>query len=95
MCKYLGRKCPREFPEFAEFLPHVDIALLVEQDGEEGLCAAGILDGLASEEEILGAVVVESSVSRDVGLGLAGGVFEEEDDAVDGTTRVIDGKQSC
>jgi hypothetical protein len=50
------------------------------------LCAAGILDGLRGEEEILrGRVVVGAVFGSAVGVGgFTDGVFEEEDDAVDG-----------
>jgi len=50
------------------------------------LCAAGILDSLSGEEEVLGrGVVVGTVFGRAVAIGfLACGVFEEEDYAVDG-----------
>ena len=62
--------------------------VVVENYGENGLGAAGVLDGLAGEEE---AVVVDGG--RGIGAILWGirvgrcraDVFEEEDDAIDGT----------
>lgn len=59
--------------------------VLVQQDGEQGLGAASVLDRLRGEEEVLRGGVVEGAVS-----GLAVGallvrarrVLEQEDDAV-------------
>jgi len=62
------------------------VGRLVEEHAEQGLGAAGILDGLRGEEEALRGVVVEGAVERLVAgaVGGVGGVLEEEDNAVDG-----------
>lgn len=56
--------------------------VLVEEDGEEGLGAACVLDDLVGEEEGVCCGVVESAVVGVGGVGgggFVGGVFEEED----------------
>jgi hypothetical protein len=62
------------------------VGCLVEQDAEQGLRAAGVLDGLRGEEEALRGIFVEGAVERLVAgvVGCVGGELEEEDDAVDG-----------
>ena len=61
---------------------------MFQEDGEEGLCSAGILDGLGGEPDGVVLVLrfyrgeVEFAIERFVArCFLARGVFEEEDDA--------------
>lgn len=63
---------------------------MVEDDGENGLRAARVLDGLGSEEEavVSGGGVVGTVLGSVGSLGLAADPFEEEDDAVDGTLKI-------
>jgi hypothetical protein len=59
--------------------------VVVEDYGEDGLCAAGVLDCLRGEEEVVCGGLVVGSVQR--GFGACAGCFacpfEEEDYAVD------------
>lgn len=60
---------------------------MVEDDGENGLGSAGVLDGLRGEEEavVCGRAVVGAVLGTGGGAGLAADPFEEEYDAVDWT----------
>lgn len=65
---------------------------LVEDEREERLCCAGVLDHLPCKEEPRSSIVVVGSV---VGRGCrcvrsVGGEFEEEDQTVDGTAWLLD-----
>ena len=48
---YLGREGGCEVFEVFEVRADVDFVIFVEEDGEEGLGAACVLDGLGGEEE--------------------------------------------
>ena len=67
--------------------------VLVENDGENGLCPAGVLDRLRGEKHALlrGGVVVGAVLGgcRRGGFGLVAGPFEEEDYAVDWTVELL------
>lgn len=93
------REARREVLEGAELGPDVDAdaclrllgvagedGVLVEDHGEDGLRAAGVLDRLGGEEEpVVCCFAVVRAVLRDVGVArLAAGPFEEEDYAVHG-----------
>lgn len=60
--------------------------VVVEDYGEDGLRAAGVLDGLGCEEDVLRCGWVVDSVEGGFGAGAGcfAGPFEEEDYAVDG-----------
>lgn len=89
----LGRQGQCEVLEGTQRRADVDFVIFVEEYGEEGLCAAGILDGLRGKEEVLGGGVVVFAVFGSAGGvgGLADGVFEEKDYAVEGR----EGLQGC
>ena len=61
---------------------------MVQDDGEDGLGAAGVLDGLRGEEEVAvvccGCVVCAVEGCFLAGAGCFAGPFEEKDYAVDG-----------
>jgi hypothetical protein len=63
--------------------PDVD-ALGVEQQRQQRLRSARVLDGLLGEEDAVRGVVVEGAV-REAAVEVGAGDFEEEDDAVYGT----------
>lgn len=85
-CIYLGGESGGEVFEGGEVGADVEFVVFVEEDGEEGLGPAGVLDGLGGEEEGFGGRVVVGAVEGLVlGSGGVGGwVFEEKDYAVDG-----------
>lgn len=88
----IRREPRREVLEGPELISDVDGVrrgrgtVLVEDYGEDGLRAAGVLDCLGREEEVLWRGFVVRSVYGGFGCcrGLVAEVFEEEDYAVDG-----------
>lgn len=89
---YVGRESSGELLKLPQLRPDVDLVLLVQQDGEERLRAARVLDGLGREEHVLGSGFVILAVQRcaarrlllflQLPLLLACGVFEEKNDAI-------------
>jgi len=88
----VGRERRGEGLEFRERRAEGELVGLVEQDGEQGLRAAGVLDGLLREEDGLRRSRVWCAVGGELGLLLgfiAGQVFEEKDEAIDGTAELL------
>lgn len=71
--------------ELAELVPDIDF-VAVQDDAEEGLGAASVLDGLVGEEDAVGGGFVVGAIvgGGSAGVGAVGGELEEEDDAVYG-----------
>ena len=61
---YLGGEGRGEVFEGCQLGADVDFIIFVEEDGKEGLGAAGVLDCLRGEEEVSRCVVVEVAVVR-------------------------------
>lgn len=74
---FFGREVFGELLVGSEIGADIDI-LVVEEDRDDSLCGAGVLDDLVGEEEVL---VVMCKAFTLLGLG---GPAEEEDEAVDG-----------
>ena len=67
-------------------MAYLDAVRFIEHHREECLCGARVLDHLVGEEELLRpAWPAKSAINRAYrrGIRVAGGVFEEEDDAKD------------
>jgi hypothetical protein len=59
--KYVGREGLGEFAELGEVVPNLEVGA-VQEDGEDCLGCAGVLDHLVCEEEGRGGGVVEGAV---------------------------------
>lgn len=79
---YIGWKCDCEFLELFQLGADLDFIFFVEEDGEEGLGAAGILDDLVGEEEALRCFVVIGAVFGLLCLRLLSRIFEKEYHAI-------------
>lgn len=83
----LGRQLNGKLAKVAHRAANVHaLGRLVQQDRQQRLRRARVLDGLHGEEDALRGVVVKGAVEGPRGrcVGLVGRVFEEEDDAIEG-----------
>jgi hypothetical protein len=83
MATYIRRKVSRKLLELLQFLADLHLLFPVEQERDYGLCTARILYGLRREEQVVRRFMVVGAVFGRVASCLSGGIFEEEDDAVD------------
>jgi uncharacterized metal-binding protein len=81
---HLRRKLARKLLELFQLLSDVDFGLSIQQQGDNGLCAASVLDRLRRKEEVARRVMVVFAVLGCVAPCFTRRVLEEEDYAIDG-----------
>jgi hypothetical protein len=69
--------------ELLQIFAYLHLAILVQQHAQQGLRAARVLYCLRGKEDVARRIMVEATVLWCVGTRLAGGVLEEEYNAVD------------
>ena len=82
---YICRESAREVLEFPKLGPNIDRVVLVQQDRQQRLCAAGVLNGLRSKEPALGSFLVENTIEWRLSWRLPNRIFEEKDHTVNWT----------
>ena len=81
----IGWESGSEFLELFELWPNVDCTLLIQQDREQSLCSAGILNVLRREEEIFCCLAIEGSVFGRIAWLFSARVLEKKDDPINRT----------